>query len=499
MGIAGSVEAHLQRCMSFRKQTRIEVMMNLKKKALALAVAAAAVGAGVAQAQQYVPTVAQNSLGQALIYPYMTAKDGWQSFLHVVNTSGATVAAKVRFRAATDSADVLDFVVVLSPYDVWTGVVEQNTSGGYGFRPTDNSCTAPVIGKDVFQPFPIQTSEVYAEVITMGITTSTTGTLAKAAKHDTSGMPADCGVVAAAFQSQDPTQLKEFDPNYSTSNTAPTGINLTSTAVSNHLTGKFDLVHVAKGWSGADRATVIADFGAPTCGGTNCGSMTGPMFAYTNMWMQVYGDWDHPTLAEGTGGLDGINAALAKTALINEWVLNPNLGELSPWIVTFPTKKLTVDAFTAYNTAVTSGPKLAFGDKNNCIAASAYIYNREELTLRGGVSPGASMPPLCYEANVINFESGSINSSSVLNSSVAVTFPTSYTTGVLAGWMQLNMPSNSIIAGFYPVWTSLPGWVSSSPTASTGSSYAGRPVVGFNLTARATPSDTVLYDHAYLP
>lgn len=465
-------------------------MMSLKKKALALAVAAAAVGAGVAQAQ-YVPTVAQNSLGQALIYPYMTAKDGWQSFLHVVNTSGATVAAKVRFRAATDSADVLDFVVVLSPYDVWTGVVEQGVDGSYGFRPTDNSCTAPTIGKDVFQPFPVQTPEVYAEVITMGAEWGSVGPVAKAAKHDTSGMPADCGVVAAAFQSQNPTELQEFDPAYTT-----TAIYLNS-STSNYLTGKFDLVHVAKGWSGADRATAIANFGAPSCGGTDCGSMTGPMFANTNMWMQVYGDWDHPTLAEGLGGLDGINTALAKTALINEWVLNPNLGELSPWIVTFPTKKLTVDAFTAYNTAVTSGPKLAFGDKNNCIAAAAYIYNREELTLRGGVSPGASMPPLCYEANVINFESGSINSSSVLNSSVAVTFPTSYTTGVLAGWMQLNMPSNSIIAGFNPVWTSLPGWISSPPTASTSSSYTGRPVVGFNLTARATPSDTVLYDHAY--
>lgn len=469
-------------------------MMSLKKKALALAVAAAAVGGGVTLAQAQT-AVAQNSLGQALIYPYMTAKDGWQSFLHVVNTSGATVAAKVRFRAATDSADVLDFVVVLSPYDVWTGVVEQGVDGSYGFRPTDNSCTAPTIGKDVFQPFPVQTSEVYAEVITMGAEWGSAGTVAKAAKHDTSGMPANCGVVAAAFQSGDSASLAEFDPQATTS---PIGINLNA-STSNYLTGKFDLVHVAKGWSGADRATAIANFGAPSCGGTVCSPMTGPMFANTNMWMQVYGDWDHPTLAEGANGLYGINTALAKTALINEWVLNPNLGELSPWIVTFPTKKLTVDAFTAYNTKVgTSGPTLAFGDKNNCIAAAAYIYNREELTLRGGVSPGASMPPLCYEANVINFESGSINSSSVLNSSVAVTFPTSYTTGVLAGWMQLNMPSNSIAATMGAPWTSLPGWIDTvSGPASTTSSYAGRPVVGFNLTARATPSDTVLYDHAY--
>jgi len=480
-------------------------MMSLKKKALALAVAAAAVGVGVTLAQAQ--TVAQNSLGQVLIYPYMTAKDGWQSFLHVINTSPNTVAAKVRFRAATDSADVLDFVLVLSPYDVWTGVVEQNTNGDYGFRPTDNSCTAPVIGKNVFQAFPVQTSEVYAEVITMGITTSTTGTLAKAAKHDTSGMPANCGVVAAAFQGGGATALVEFNPNGSASSAGGQYVSTGNSAL-NPLTGKFDLVHVAKGWSGAERATVIAGFGSPTCSVTSaCGAtgITGPMFSNTNMWQQVYGDWDHPTLAEGTGGLGGINAALNKSALINEWVLNPNLGELSPWIVTFPTKKLTVDAFATYNSTVvsTSGTKLAFGTTvsgtANCIAATASIYNREELTLQGGVSPGAAMPALCYEANVIDFSSGSINSSSVLDSSVAVTFPTSYSTGVLAGWMQLNMPSSTVAYVFNPVWTSLPGWTPTTTASAYSPSAIGRPVVGFNLTARSTPSDTVLYDHAYLP
>lgn len=468
-------------------------MANLSKKALVLAVAAT-LGGGASLVQAQYTTVNGEGLGQALIYPYMTANGGWQSFLHVTNISNATVAAKVRFHAATDSADVLDFIVVLSPYDMWTGVVEQNPAGEYGFRPTDNSCTVPVIGKDVFQKFPVQTAEVYAEVIMMGYSTATEpDTIASYAKHQ-ADMPADCSKVAAIFS--DPNQLQQFDE-----------FDNSLTLGSNYLTGKFDLVHVGKGWSGADRATAIYGFGAPFISNSNPSPYTaGPLFMDTNMWSQSPGDWDHPTLAEGWGGLDAINKFLTRATVINEWVLNPNLGELSSWIVTFPTKKLTVEAITTYNAGLPSPNSSSrwptFGDgPQNCVAATAKIWNREELMLQGGVSPGASMPPLCYEANVINFKNGSIDSSSVLNSNVAVTFPTSYSTGVLAGWMNLGMPTDNVITRFqFPLgWTTLPGWASAVAGFETipNSFRKGRPVVGFNITARTTPSDTVLYDHAY--
>ncbi len=474
-------------------------MTSLSKKTLAVAVAAAlSGGASLALAQTVRPIVNTDQPGQALIYPYMTANSGWQSFLHVTNVSNTTVAAKVRFHAAKDSADVLDFIVVLSPYDMWTGVVEQSPAGEYGFRPTDNSCTVPVIGKDVFQKFLVQTSEVYAEVIMMGFSSATDkDTIASYAKHQ-AGMPANCGKIDEIFS--DSSQLQQFDE-------FDHPLIPTSEGPHNFLTGKFDLVNVGKGWSGADRATVIMNFGAPPISNSNPSPYTaGPLFLDTNMWAQSPGDWDHPTLAEGYSGLDGINRFLTRSTVINEWVLNPNLGELSSWIVTFPTKKLTVDAISIYNDGLpvqgSSTEWPPFGDgPENCVAATARIWNREELMLQGGVSPGPSMPSLCYEANVINFKNGSIDSSSVLNSNVAVTFPTSYSTGVLAGWMSLAMPNNNVITNFgYPLrWTTLPGWASAVEGFETlqTSWRSGRPVVGFNITARTTPSDTVLYDHAY--
>lgn len=465
-------------------------MMSLNKKALALAVAAATLGGGASLAQAQ--TVAPTNLGQALIYPYMTAKNGWSSFLHVINTSNSlTVAAKVRFRTAADSADAYDFILVLSPNDMWTAVVETNGSQ-FGFRPTDNSCTVPYFGKNQFTPFIVQASEVYAEVIMMGVSTGlspTANPVAVAANHDKNkqspnyGKPANCSFVENAFASTAAVQqATEF--NNSLLNVAY-----------NVLTGKFDLVNVGNGWSGANRATVIADFGAPPA---PLVAGLGPYFTNTNMWSQAQGDYDHPTLAEGTTGLTALNTVLNKTALINEWVLNPNLGELSSWIVTFPTKKLTTDAMAAYNALSAQTPKLYFGDptkQSNCVPVIPAVYNREEAQLVSG-SPGA--PSLCYEANVINFKSGAIDSSSVLDSGVAYTILTDqFATGVLAGWMQLGMPNNSVLAPFAPVWTTLPGWApTGAPLAVTG--LAGRPVVGFNLTARQTPSDTVLYEHAYL-
>jgi hypothetical protein len=470
---------------------RIKVMMNLRKKTLALALTAAVVGgvASLAQAQ----TVAANSLGQALIYPYLTAKTPWNSFFHVMNTSSTlTVAAKVRFRTASDSADAYDFILVLSPGDMWTASIESNGSQ-FGFRPTDNSCTVPYFGNNQFTPFIVQASEVYGEVIMMGVSNGlspTNNPIAVAAKHDTNrlspnyGKPANCSAVELAFASTAGVQAAtEFN-------------NSLLNPLYNVLTGKFDLINVGKGWSGAARATVIANFGAPPAP-LLAGS--GPYFANTNMWSQAQGDYDHPTLAEGTTGLTALNTVLTKAALINEWVLNPNLGELSSWIVAFPTKKLTTDAMAAYNALAAQTPKLYFGDPtkaSNCVPVTPAVYNREEAPLITG-SPGA--PSLCNEVNVINFKSGAIDSSSVLDSGVAYTVNTDqFATGGLAGWMQLGMPNNSVLAPFNPVWTSLPGWVATGAPI-VAAAPNGRPVVGFNLTARATPADTVLYDHAFLP
>ncbi|MEZ5579271.1 MAG: hypothetical protein R3F40_07610 [Candidatus Competibacteraceae bacterium] len=177
-------------------RSRTNVESTQENPALAVAAAATLRGISAAQAQA---VVSGNGYGQVVIYPYFTVRDGWRTFVHVTNTSGYTVATKVRFHAAKGSEDLLDFLLVLSPYDMWTAVVEER-NGVPGVRPTDNSCTVPIIGKDNFQPFLTTrvdstdaAREGYAEIIEMGWPSIMLVLLAAAAKHGSSA----CQPIAA--------------------------------------------------------------------------------------------------------------------------------------------------------------------------------------------------------------------------------------------------------------------------------------------------------------
>lgn len=69
--------------------------------------------------------VNRDGLGQALIYPYYTARDGASSLLSVVNTTADAKALKVTVLPPGDqnSREILDFNLFLSPYGVWTATV----------------------------------------------------------------------------------------------------------------------------------------------------------------------------------------------------------------------------------------------------------------------------------------------------------------------------------------------------------------------------------------
>ena len=105
----------------------------MKKSVLALSVAAA-IG-GVASA----PAAAQSSgslvfnpagVGHILIVPYFSTQSGNATLLNLYNTDTVKgKAVKIRFRGASNSDDLYDFQVFLSPGDVWTADVRQASSG----------------------------------------------------------------------------------------------------------------------------------------------------------------------------------------------------------------------------------------------------------------------------------------------------------------------------------------------------------------------------------
>lgn len=87
-----------------------------------------------------------NRVGHMLVVPYYTAQGGNMSVIHLTNTDQANgKAVKIRFRGASNSDDVKDFQLFLSPGDVWTGAVLEGAGGEAVLYSADNSCTVPQI------------------------------------------------------------------------------------------------------------------------------------------------------------------------------------------------------------------------------------------------------------------------------------------------------------------------------------------------------------------
>jgi hypothetical protein len=84
------------------------------------------------------------------LYPYYTVRadnfiNPFNSLLSVVNTTNSVKAVKVRFVEGKNSAEVLDFNLFLSPFDVWTAAIIPDAGGGGKITTADRSCTIPAI------------------------------------------------------------------------------------------------------------------------------------------------------------------------------------------------------------------------------------------------------------------------------------------------------------------------------------------------------------------
>jgi len=88
--------------------------------------------------------VAPNGKGDLLIFPfYYTANGGWQTKITVTNTSDTySVVAKLVVKSHYYSQELLDFLLYLTPNDVWTGTLTNDGTNTY-MESTDDSALAP--------------------------------------------------------------------------------------------------------------------------------------------------------------------------------------------------------------------------------------------------------------------------------------------------------------------------------------------------------------------
>ena len=493
-------------------------MTKVKKTALSLAMAAA-MGGMVSSA--HAVNLATDGLGDVLLYSYYTARNGWNSLIHITNTSNvATVAVKVRLQDAWTTRDVLDFTLVLSPNDVWTGYVT-NTAGGPRLKQSsgETSCTSPNVPADGWRLLTdsvggnvARTEEGHITVIEMGHALAGTAI-------DTAAKAKDCAAIDQAF--------------------TKANINATSNQFGepiNSLKGQFSLVRVDAGLSMGGSPTTLANFFTPGLDYTNnvvdgataaAGGGVAGNFGVTNLiTAQEYPDFLLPTLNDAnpptslvenstqlaaqqtlidtwTRPVDAVSAVLMRSNVINEWSINPNLGVESYWVVSFPTKlhyvdqdsqpdqdeiNLMVGPPAAANPAYVGPPPSPFSNTwtdttRSCDTVTFNVYDRNEggvSTTGTSISPAPPIPPraLCYEVNVLSFSP----TANLLQSAVAQSVDVSALISKQPyGWMNLGLPNGQLAAT---------------------NTYVGLPVTGFVLWSRdfgiAANNYGHLVDHSYL-
>lgn len=490
--------------------------MMFKRSAMALAVAGAL---GVAAPAVQAVNLAADGLGEVLLFPYYTTRNGYDTYLNVTNTSDKTVTYKIRFREAHNSRDCRDFNVVLSPKDVWTAAVTEAINPATGneeprIQTGDNSCTQPILKADAGNSVPgifMSTAgftgvladggpitidrcrEGYVEVIEMGVAKSETLSIPVNSKHGSNGVPADCGAVERAYADPVAVAAQFNEPN-------------------NVLKGSAALIKVDQGKAAGYDPTVLANFYNPSEFGDDDASPQNIVFSPVNEDPRLTLALPASSVVKvdsgpGAGafavavedwntGIEAVSAVLTRGSVINQYSVAPGVKAETDWVLTFPTKWRYVD--TLYKGSGPALPPFAHnfqkdtdGDGFACDDILIQIYDREEKTTQTETpicpSPDdgsctAKKAQLCKEVNILTF-----NDKNPLGSSVAQSIDVA-ALGFESGWADLSFVGESAaVQGEFP-----------------GGTYGGLPVIGFAFTTleNGVASDNLLnygmvFNHSY--
>jgi hypothetical protein len=362
----------------------------MNRKNLTAAVLAGLAGAagiaGTAQAVNMNP----DGLGQVLIYPYYTVRDGNTTLLSVVNTTDSAKAVKVRFNEGYNSREVLDFNLYMSAWDVWTAVLFDD-AGTPTMRTRDTSCTVPyfygnakddfgsTVGEQAFLNFAYtgknvdggpttidRAMEGHFEIIEMGTLTNESETAkrlgsADAATHvlkDGKAVPQDC---------------EQLVDNWSV-------INSVAGMWKDDVSGGISDIDVERNSGGLFGGAAVINVNDATMYAYNAKAIQGfdkdldgnslhyePGSINPNL---NSGDQNVATIFFGVPqdvavpltyyrGVDAISATMMHEYTMNEFNQLAALKTASEWIVTFPTKNWYVDRAIVENIVDTWIPKIS--------------------------------------------------------------------------------------------------------------------------------------------
>jgi len=496
----------------------------MKRKTLTTALLAGLAGAaGIANIADAVNQNPHN-VGQVLIYPYYTTRGGTQgvnnydTILTIVNTAAESKAVKVRFLESLNSREVLDFNLYMSPFDVWTAAVSDNGTGAQ-VNTSDNTCTVPSVkdlGPVAFRTLNLgtghdghgaldtsedRTREGHVEMIEMGVLTGAAATATLHADSDGDGLkdtPVNCDMLQARW-------------------TPPPIGGIAGCGGVNTFAGNIGC------WLADDAFELTDPTGGLFGGGSMINVPDGSDYGYNAVALGDCFDEEHhnepgtelPSLAEcntnsaivdyefsGTTnpdywtaswitGFQAVSSVLMVDTVMNEYATEIDLDGGTDWVITFPTKRLHIEASAAFPLGKPFTDYVDFNHTGTagdfyCEEYTFFVFDREENTPlpgEGGVdfSPRPEgqtdrNPVFCYEANVLSF-----NSSNVLYSTTA---RVDADVGFESGWARIDFNSNfTPLPGFIPpvIFVGDGGLVPGTHDMSSlnGVNLEGFPTVGF--------------------
>jgi len=335
---------------------------------------------------------AKNAKGDTLIFPiYAAINGGWETKLWVVNTAqDRSVVAKVVVRSALYSQELLDFLIYLTPTDVWTGTLRYN-NGRVEYFSDDDSAVSSAGGGTV----------VWAN------TTAVTQALSTPRCNDTNNF----GYVEV-FETSHSYNASTFAPAAGsaavTLNIPPVNKNALYRAhadlVANNssinqglvldginvLTGVMEFRNNSLNQKASMQATALRDYGASLGNGDGVGAralnvINVTSFAETSNAFNLIGE---------------VEAALAK----NDLGMYYSDRNLSLHVLTFPTKLTTLPTATCTPLNASPSPYFTqhFVDTSGCINYTATHYDvSEQAASSSAIFSPAQQGTLCYEVNIL--------------------------------------------------------------------------------------------------
>ena len=378
------------------------------KKSLTQAIAlATAIGAA---ASAHAVNVNQDGHGQVLLYPVFTSENGNVTAVSVTNTTDQIKAVKVRFVEGMNSAEVLDFNLYLSPYDVWSGAVVP-TATGAKLVTQDNSCTA---GKFAVggQPF---VNYAYGA----GLSKDTTDTkfhgtdrarvghleIIEMGEIDPAhilipGVTAEQAIVHTGGANSKPGNCDAVRAAWNTGGSWKTIQNAGVFPPAGGLYGTAAVINVDAGWQSSYDALAIDNFAGFAALHEAPGSILPSLASGDNA--VAFKDGSTGTVTPGTS--DAVSAVLMKESIQNDYIVGAGLNAETDMVITFPTKREYV------NLPVVRAPFTNIWSKATaqaCEKIAVDYYDNEENSLQLEESQFSPQPEfdntisLCHETNEI--------------------------------------------------------------------------------------------------